>query len=94
MRVFFCCCCGRNARRPSRPQTLTTHSPTRTHPINKTLHLPKPQDEIIETSGMDAAVMLRLLRYGWVLFAFCTVWCCLLLMPINGTAGFLVSVRV
>jgi hypothetical protein len=28
---------------------------------------------------------------GWVLFAFCTFWCCALLMPINGTAGFLVS---
>jgi hypothetical protein len=28
---------------------------------------------------------------GWVLFAFCTFWCCALLMPINGTAGFLVT---
>ena len=40
---------------------------------------------------MDVAVMLRLLTYGWTLFAFCTFWCCVLLMPINGTAGFLVA---
>jgi hypothetical protein len=33
------------------------------------------------------------LHAGWVLFAFCTFWCCALLMPINGTAGFLVSCR-
>jgi hypothetical protein len=28
---------------------------------------------------------------GWVLFAFCTIFCCPLLMPIDGTAGGLVS---
>jgi hypothetical protein len=28
---------------------------------------------------------------GWVLFAFCTFFCCALLMPINATANGLVS---
>eukprot|EP00882_Tetradesmus_deserticola_P001118 GHRQ01001211.1.p1 GENE.GHRQ01001211.1~~GHRQ01001211.1.p1 ORF type:complete len:784 (+),score=334.19 GHRQ01001211.1:817-3168(+) len=32
-----------------------------------------------------------LVSAGWVLFAFCTFWCCVVLMPVNGTAGFLAS---
>ncbi|WIA16520.1 hypothetical protein OEZ85_013198 [Tetradesmus obliquus] len=47
------------------------------------------EGEMLRTAGMDVVVMVRLLSYGWVLFAFCTFWCCALLMPINGTAGFL-----
>jgi predicted Abi (CAAX) family protease len=43
-------------------------------------------------SRIVAALCLLRLHAGWVLFAFCTFWCCALLMPINGTAGFLVSV--
>ncbi|KAF6257824.1 late exocytosis, associated with Golgi transport-domain-containing protein [Scenedesmus sp. NREL 46B-D3] len=47
------------------------------------------EGEMLKTAGMDVVVMVRLLSYGWVLFAFCTFWCCALLMPINATAGFL-----
>ncbi len=45
------------------------------------------EDEVVAVAGMDAAVFLRLINYGLVLFAFCTVWCCLLLIPINATVG-------
>lgn len=50
-----------------------------------------PEDEILTVAGMDVVVMSRLLMYGWVLFAFCTIFCCPLLMPIDGTAGGLAS---
>eukprot|EP00882_Tetradesmus_deserticola_P002882 GHRQ01003064.1.p1 GENE.GHRQ01003064.1~~GHRQ01003064.1.p1 ORF type:complete len:380 (+),score=115.33 GHRQ01003064.1:197-1336(+) len=49
------------------------------------------ESEMLKTAGMDVVVMVRLLSYGWVLFAFCTFWCCVVLMPVNGTAGFLAS---
>lgn len=50
-----------------------------------------PEDELLTVAGMDVVVMARLLSYGWVLFAFCTFWCCALLMPINATGGYLAS---
>ncbi len=46
-----------------------------------------PEEEVVSVAGMDAAVFLRLINYGLVLFAFCTVWCCVLLIPINATVG-------
>eukprot|EP00879_Flechtneria_rotunda_P004428 GHRR01004679.1.p1 GENE.GHRR01004679.1~~GHRR01004679.1.p1 ORF type:complete len:579 (+),score=136.57 GHRR01004679.1:246-1982(+) len=51
-----------------------------------------PEDQILKVAGMDVVVMNRLLVYGLTLFAFCTLWCCAVLMPINGTAGYLPSV--
>ncbi|KAF8065514.1 CSC1-like protein [Scenedesmus sp. PABB004] len=48
-----------------------------------------PEDDMLRVAGMDVVVMVRLLKYGWVLFAFCTFWCCALLMPLNATGGFL-----
>jgi hypothetical protein len=36
-------------------------------------------------------LLARVIAAGWVLFAFCTIFCCPLLMPIDGTAGGLVS---
>jgi hypothetical protein len=48
----------------------------------------------MKVAGLDVVVFLRLLKYGVVLFAFATVWCCALLMPINGTVGVGVGVGV
>jgi hypothetical protein len=39
----------------------------------------------MKVAGLDAVVFLRLLKYGLLLFAFATFWCCALLMPINAT---------
>lgn len=50
-----------------------------------------PEDEVIAIAGMDVAVFLRLLAYGWVLFAFCTFWCLVAIMPVNATGGYLAS---
>lgn len=44
-----------------------------------------PEDEIITVAGLDVAVFLRLLRYGTILFGFATLWCCIVLIPINAT---------
>jgi len=49
-----------------------------------------PEEEVMAVAGLDVAVFLRLLNYGLILFAFCTVWCCVVLMPINATVRILV----
>ena len=46
-----------------------------------------PEDEVVAVAGLDVAVFLRLLKYGCYLFAFASLWCCIILMPINGTGG-------
>lgn len=46
-----------------------------------------PEDEVVAVAGLDVAVFLRLLKYGCYLFAFASLWCCIVLMPINGTGG-------
>jgi hypothetical protein len=54
-------------------------------PLAWWLAIAYPEDELIDVAGLDAAVFLRLLRYGLALFAFVTLWVCIVLMPINAT---------
>ncbi|KAI8468680.1 MAG: hypothetical protein J3K34DRAFT_426590 [Monoraphidium minutum] len=46
-----------------------------------------PETEVISVAGMDVVVFLRLLKYGLTLFTFATLWCCIVLIPINATGG-------
>jgi hypothetical protein len=41
----------------------------------------------MRVSGMDAVAYVRLLQYGWTVFAFATVVCCVVLLPVYGTGG-------
>ena len=46
-----------------------------------------PEDDVVSVAGLDVAVFLRLLEYGAVLFAFVSLWCCVVLLPVNATVG-------
>jgi len=41
----------------------------------------------MRVAGMDAVAYVRLLKYGWTVFAFATVVCCVVLLPVYGTGG-------
>ncbi|KAL0039508.1 hypothetical protein WJX77_000232 [Trebouxia sp. C0004] len=41
------------------------------------------QEEVIELSGMDAAMYLRVLMFGAELFFFLTIWCLIVVLPTN-----------
>lgn len=45
------------------------------------------EDEVMRVAGMDAVAYIRLLQYGWTVFAFATVVCCVILFPVYGTGG-------
>jgi hypothetical protein len=45
------------------------------------------EDELMRVAGMDAVAYVRVLKYGWTVFAFATVVCCIILMPVYGTGG-------
>ncbi|DBA75042.1 hypothetical protein WJX77_009599 [Trebouxia sp. C0004] len=45
------------------------------------------ESDLVRLGGTDAATYLRLQRFGWELFLFCTLWCCIVLIPVHITRG-------
>lgn len=45
------------------------------------------EEEVLQTSGYDAVVLLRILKFGMGLFAFLTVWMWLVVLPTNIAGG-------
>lgn len=41
--------------------------------------------QIIESAGLDAAVLLRCLKFGMEAFVYISVVCCVILLPVNLT---------
>ncbi|WIA40903.1 hypothetical protein OEZ86_004563 [Tetradesmus obliquus] len=50
-----------------------------------------PEPEVIDLCGLDVAVFFRLMQLGVKLFSFITIWCLLVVMPVNITGGYLES---
>ncbi|KAK9819826.1 hypothetical protein WJX72_002804 [[Myrmecia] bisecta] len=44
-------------------------------------------EEVVKAAGMDAAMYLRVLRFGIELFALITFWCCAVVLPVNLALG-------
>lgn len=47
-----------------------------------------PEEEVIKVSGLDAAVFVRILRFGFDIFLWISVWCCAVILPINVTDNY------
>eukprot|EP00891_Asterochloris_glomerata_P009705 jgi/Astpho2/9705/Aster-03695 len=52
------------------------------------------EQDIVRLNGTDAALYIRVQRFGMELFAFCTLWCCVILLPIHITRGHYVDQQI
>ncbi|KAL3133713.1 hypothetical protein ABBQ32_008207 [Trebouxia sp. C0010 RCD-2024] len=50
--------------------------------------------ELVRFAGTDAAMYLRVQHFGWQLFLFCTLWCCIILIPVHVATGTYVNQQI